>query len=199
MKRIFIPLLFIVSLSIASLINPNKVLSSSEALALGIDKYLKFLWMVDGAFNDERLNEEFVVNNKRLNEEDKIFTCEYKNTKSKECIGNNFETEFRKLFSKNINYEKVYTDQTIYSWISYKNEKYIFENLNNCNVDRMGINHNIKVVNIKNDKIIYEILFENRQSHLINKKYFKLVNEDNEWKIGSAFYYDLCGMRYTIN
>lgn len=199
MKRVFIPLLLIVSLSIVSFVNPNEVLSSSEALALGIDKYLKFLWMVDGTFNNERLNEEFIVNNKKLDNEDKIFTCKYQKIKSKECVSNNFETEFRKLFSKNISYEKVYTDQVIYSWISYKDGKYIFKNLDSCNINRMGINHNIRVIDIKSDKIIYEVTFENRQNSLINKKDFKLVKEDNDWKISNAFYYDLCGMRYIID
>ena len=199
MKRILIPLLFILSLSVVSFIKPYGTLSNDEALDLGVDKYLKFLWMIDGAFNNERLHEEFTVNGKKISKEDKIFTCKYKNTKSKECTANNFETEFKKLFSKNISYEKVYTDQAIYSWIYYKNGNYVFKNLDTCNVDRMGINHNIKVIEIKNNKIVYEVLFENRQSHLMNKKYFKLINEDNEWKISNAFYYDLCGMRYTIN
>lgn len=199
MKRIFIPLLVIVSLSVVSYVKPNKALSNSEALALGTDKYLKFLWIIDGAFNNERFNEEFLVNNKKIKEEDKIFTCKRQNTKSKECIGHNFETEFEKLFSKNIGYEKVYTDSAIYSWISYKDDKYVFKNLDNCSIDRMGINHNIEVIDIKRDKIIYRVSFENRRSHLINKRKFELVKENNEWKINEAFYYDLCGMRYAIN
>lgn len=198
MKRVFIPLLVIISLSVVSYIKPNEVLSSSEALDLGIDKYLKFLWIVDGAFNNEKLNEEFLVNNKKLKEEDKIFTCKY-SIKSKECIGNNFEIEFKKLFSKNISYEEVYTDGAIYSWISYKDGKYMFNNLDNCNINRMGINHNIEVVDIKSNRIIYKVSFENRRSHLINKRKFELVKENNEWKISEAFYYDLCSMRYAIN
>ena len=199
MKRVFIPMIFLISLSIATIANPNDLLESSEALDLGIDRYLKFLWMVDGAFNNERFKEEFTVNNNKLKEEDKVFTCKYKNTKSRECAANNFEEEFKKLFSKNINYEDVYTDKAIYSWISYKDGKYIFKNLDNCNIDRMGINHNIRVVNITSDKIIYRVFFENRHSHLVNKRKFELAKEDNDWKISTASYYDLCGMRYSIH
>ena len=199
MKRVFIPMIFLISLSIATIANPSDLLESSEALDLGIDRYLKFLWMVDGAFNNERFKEEFTVNNNKIKEEDKVFTCKYKNTKSKECTANNFEEEFKKLFSKNINYEDVYTDKAIYSWISYKDGKYIFKNLDNCNIDRIGINHNIRVVNITSDKIIYRVFFENRHSHLVNKRKFELVKEDNDWKISTASYYDLCGMRYSIH
>ena len=53
-------------------------------------------------------------------------------------------------------------------------------------------------MNIDNQKIIYEVLFNNRQANKIIKRDFVLVLEDKEWKISSAFYYDLCGMRYTI-
>ena len=198
MKKLFIPIVFLNSLLILSFANPNIVLTNNEALHIGVDKYLKFLWMVDGAFNSERLKEDFIVNGEKIKEDSKLFTCKYKKSNSKECIGNNFEKEFNKLFSKNISYQKVYTDEAIYSWILYKDEKYIFKNLNNCSTNRMGLNHSIKVIDNNKDKIIYEVMFENKASHLINKKDFTLIKEDNDWKISTAFYYDLCGMHYTI-
>ena len=199
MKRVFIPILFLIGLSVVSFIKPNpEVLEYNEALQMGVNKYLKFLWMVDGAFNNERYKEEFTVNGNKMLDKDKVFTCTYKNKKSKECIGNNFENEFKELFSKNISYERVYSDQAIYSWISFTNGKYVFKNLNNCNVDRMSKEQYISVDSIKSDEIVYTVLFEGRQSHQTNKKDFKLVLENGKWKVSSAFYYDLCGMHYII-
>lgn len=199
MKRVFIPILFLIGLSVFSIVKPNpEVLEYNEALQIGVDKYLKFLWMIDGAFNNERFKEEFTVNGNKMLDKDKVFTCTYKNKKSKECVGNNFESEFKKLFSKSISYERVYSDQTIYSWISIKNGKYVFKNLDNCHVDRMGISHQIEVVSIKSNEIVYDVLFENKQAKQTNKKDFKLILEDGNWKISSAFYYDLCGMHYII-
>ena len=163
----------------------DNVINNREALKIGEDKYLKFLWMVDGAFNKE----EFVVNNKKLNKEEKVFTCKYKNN---ECISNNFESEFKKLFASNITYEKVYSDGISYSWFNYKNGNYYFNNINSCNVNRMSLNQEIKVIKIEDKKIVYEITIDNR------KRDFILVYEDNDWKISTAFYHDLCGMKYFI-
>lgn len=202
MKRmiIFIVLLtsIVVLISVIIIKADNEVLTKEKALSLGEEKYLKFLWMVDGAFNNERLNEEFTVNDKKLSNDEKIFTCKYKNNKSIECIGNNFDKEFNKLFLRKINYQKVYSDGLLYSWITIKDGQYVFNNLNSCNINRMGVNHKLTVMNIDDKKIIYEVLFTNRQTNKIIKRDFVLELEDNEWKISSAFYYDLCGMRYTI-
>ncbi len=170
--------------------------SYEYALKIGEEKYLKFLWMVDGAFNDERLNEEFIVNGKKLDDKDKLFTCKYEN--NKECIGNNFDSEFKKLFSSSINYKNVYSDFKIYSWLKYSNGKYIFNNLNICNINRMGQNHELKVMKIDHHKIKYEVMFNNRQTDKIIKRNFILNLEDNEWKIVNAYYHDLCGINYTI-
>ena len=200
MKKVFIPIVFLISLSIILFVvftKANaKLLSSNEALNIGEEKYLKFLWMVDGAFNNDRLKEEFTVNDKKLSNDDKVFVCKYK--KKNECIGNNFESEFSKLFSKNIDYSKVYSDGVTYSWISIKDGEYIFNNLNSCSINRMGINHILKVKKILSDKIIYEVEFTNRGANQEMKRSFELILEDNEWKINYAFYYDLCGMWYTI-
>ena len=173
-------------------------LTEEKALQIGVNKYLKFLWMVDGAFNSERMKEDFKVNGKELTIDDRIFTCKYVKAKDKECVGNNFESEFNNLFSSTISFEKVYSDGVLYSWISNKNGKYVFNDLDTCSINRMGINHELKVMDISNEKIIYEVLFPNNLTGQINRRDFVLIHEDNDWKISSAYYYDLCGMRYTI-
>ncbi len=202
MKKAIIAIVILICLSILFFViftkADDETLTFEKALEIGEEKYLKFLWIVDGAFNSERFKEDFIVNNRKLGEEEKVFICKYPNKKSKECIGNNFENEFQKLFSKKINYEKVYSDDVLYSWISLKNGEYVFNDIDSCNVNRMGINHQLKVMNISDTKIIYEVEFLNNQTSKMTKRDFVLVLEDNEWKISSAFYYDLCGMRYTI-
>ena len=177
----------------------NIVLTKEKALHLGEEKYLMFLWMVDGAFNSERFKEDFTVNGKKLSDNNKLFTCKYKNKKSSECIGNNFESEFKKLFSSRIDYEKVYSDKKIYSWMSFENGKYLFNSLATCNINRMNTNQELKVMNISDTRITYEVLFKDNQISHILKREFVLVLEDDEWKVSRAFYHDLCGMRYTIN
>ena len=200
MKKIVVPIIFLISLSIilfVVFINADVSITKEEALKMGEEKYLKFLWMVDGAFNNERMKGEFTVNGKKIKEEDKVFTCKYQKNK-KECIGNNFEEEFNKLFSKKIRHDNVYGDGNIYVWYKYQDNKYIFNNLDNCSVNRMGLDHQIKVDKINSDEIIFEVSFNNNQINLINTKKFILVLENNEWKISKAFYYDLCGMKYYI-
>ena len=195
MKRPIVPSLVLIFLGIILFViftNANNTITSEEALLIGEEKYLKFLWMVDGAFNSDRYKEDFVVNGKNL--KDKVFTCKYIN--SKECVGNNFESEFEKLFSKEINYQDVYSDKAIYSWITYDNGKYIFNNLTTCDINRMNVIQNIKVSKINNDKIVYEVSFNEKER--VNKREFVLMFEDNEWKISNAFYHDLCSMKYFI-
>ena len=191
MKKLFTPIIILISLFIILFVLFIKAdgifLTIEEATIIGEEKYLKFLWMVDGAFNSERLKEDFLVNDKKLTNEDKVFTCKYIN--KKECVGNNFEIEFNKLFSKKIDYEKVYSDGAIYTWITNKDNKYIFNNLNTCNINRMNKEQVLKVLDIENNKVIYEV----------NNRKFILIYEDNEWKIDTAYYHDLCGMKYYIN
>ena len=201
MKKIYIPIVILISFGIISFIIFTKSeaiekLDEEKALEIGEEKYLKFLWMVDGAFNSDRIDGDFIVNEKTLKEEDKVFKCVY--NKSKECIGENFEIEFSKLFSSKINYDLVYSDNMIYKWYSYENGKYKFNNLDNCNINRMPLKHNLKLVKINNNKIIYKVWFNNRQTNRLNEHDFILIYEDNEWKIDTAFYYDMCGIRYSI-
>ena len=198
MKKITIPIIFLISLSIMSFvittIAKNTLLSFEDATKLGEEKYLRFLWIVDGAFNSERNNEDFIVNGKKLNKEEILFTCKYKDKKSKECVGNNFKEEFKKIFSKEISYNDVYSDGITYSWYSYQDDKHIFNNSFSCDFKRMSIEHSLKVIKISKDKIIYEVSFDNNRY----VKDFILINEDDEWKISKAFYHDLCELRYNI-
>lgn len=201
MKRIIIPIVFLISLAIILFIvftNANSLLTEKRAKEIGEEKYLKFLWIVDGAFNSNRLDGDFTVNGKKLDNKDKLFTCKYKNSKSSECIGNNFETEFKNLFSKKISYEKVYSDGAIYSWITYVDGKYVFNNTDSCSINRMNTTHELEVVSIENDKLVLEVKFKNNSINQVNTKNFELILEDNEWKISNAFYYDICGMQYVI-
>ena len=186
MKKLLLSIICLIIIIFLVIVKANDdVIDKEEAIKIGEDKYLKYLWMVDGAFNKE----EFTVNNIKLNNEDKVFTCKCQNN---ECIGNNFESEFKKLFESNITYEKVYSDGISYSWINYKNGKYYFNNINTCNVNRMSLNQELKVTKIEDKKIVYEITIDNR------KRDFVLIYEDNDWKINTAFYHDLCGMKYFI-
>ncbi len=177
MRKLFTPLIFILCLSTIIFIifikDKGIILTNSEASRIGEEKYLMFLWMVDGAYNSKKINNDFIVNNKKLNDKDKIFTCKYINKKS--CVGNNFESEFHKLFSSKITYEKVYSDGAIYSWINNENGKYIFNNLNTCDINRMGINHKLEISKIDNNKVIYQVTFNNDKNNELNKREFILI------------------------
>ncbi len=202
MKKLFTPIVLLLITAFISfvvlMVKGDNILTKEQAIKIGEEKYLMFLWMVDGAYNSSRFNEDFMVNGKTISKENVQFTCEYKSKKDKECVGNNFESEFKNLFSKKINYEKVYSDGAIYSWISRKDNNYVFNNVDTCNINRMGINHELKVTSISLDKIEYEVTFDNRKTNGLNKRDFILVKEDNEWKVSNAFYYDLCGLKYFI-
>lgn len=200
MKKIYIPIVILLFLGILAFVVFTKadeiILSKEKVIEIGEEKYLKFLWMVDGAFNSDRIYGDFSVNGKTLSNEEKVFKCVY--NKSKECIGENFEIEFSKLFSSKINYDLVYSDNLIYKWYSYENGIYKFNNLDNCSINRMSPEQNLELVKKDNNKIIYKVWFNNRQTNKINEQDFILVYEDNEWKIDTAFYYDMCGMKYSI-
>ena len=74
-----------------------------------------------------------------------------------------------------------------------------FNSLATCNINRMNTNQELKIMNISDTRITYEVLFKDNQISHILKREFVLVLEDDEWKVSRAFYHDLCGMRYTIN
>ena len=202
MKKTLAPIVFLACFAILSFLiltkANGKLLSNEEAIKLGEEKYLKFLWMIDGAFNSERMGEDFIVNGNSLAKDDKIFTCKFKKKDSNECIGNNFPEEFANLFSKNITYGDVYSDGAMDYKLSYVDEEYIFNIMDGCGFNRMDNRHEISVVEVKDDSIIYKVLFRNKETNIMNKRDFILSLEDNEWKISKAFYYDLCGTKYYI-
>ena len=178
--------------------NANKItLTDDEILKIGEEKYLEFLWMVDGAFNSDKLKEDFVVNGKSLPKENRVFTCEYKK-KSNECIGNNFEKEFNKLFASNIYYEDVYSDGIMYKWHIYEDGKHVFNVIDSCSVNRMGLDHKLSVNNVKDNEITYNVSFKNNNTDKEINKTFVLIFENNEWKVSKAYYYDLCEIKYYI-
>lgn len=170
-------------------------LSESMALELGEGKYLNFLWMVDGAFNDSRYKESYKVNDKEITDGHKLIECVYQSNK-KTCEVKNFEEAFHQLFARNIKMENVYGDGLTSKWYEKKNDIYLFTNLNSCSVSRMGGSHNLKVKEIKNNQITYEITFKDDDG--LNIKDFILVHEDGTWKISEAYYHDLCHMDYYL-
>jgi hypothetical protein len=200
MKKTITPIVFLIILSVLSFIiltkADNKIMTNEEALKLGEEKYLKFLWMVDGVFNSDKMNNDFIINGNSLSKEDKIFTCKYKN--NNECVGDNFETEFANIFSKYITYEDVYSDGEINSIISYNNGKYLFNIIDSCSINRMDLNQKIDVTEITDNRMVYKVYYNNGEHNITNKRNFVLVLEDDEWKISNAFYHDICGMQYYI-
>ena len=198
MKKIgilVIGLVFFVIILFVIFTKADAVMSNEEALGLGEEYYLKFLWMVDGAFNSDK--EEYTVNGKIIKEKDKVFSCKIKN-KDNKCTANNFEKEFNKTFASNINYDNVYSDGKIYTRYTYKDGKYIFNNVNNCSIDSMPVNQEIKVKDITRDNLVFKITMKDTNS--IKEKYytFSLILEKDGWRINKAYYRDLCGLDYYI-
>ncbi len=198
MKKIGILVIGLITFAILLFVIFTKadiVMSNEEALSLGEEYYLKFLWMVDGAFNPDK--EDFIVNGKTIKDEDKVFSCKL-NKKDNTCMGNNFEEEFNKTFANNINYDDVYSDGKIYTWYTYKDGKYIFNDLNNCSIDRMPINQEIKVNDITRDNLVFKVTMKDASSIKEKNYTFSLVLEKNGWRINKAYYRDICGLDYYI-
>lgn len=175
----------------------------NEALSIGENKYLEFLWMVDGAFNYERYDkEEFTVNNKILDKK-LDFSCIYENG-NKTCRATNFEKNFQKLFADNIKIDNVYGDGAAIKWYDKKNNEYTFTNLNNCKTVRMSTKQTLTVDSISEDKITYKVTFDEevksgpyKGNHHYNKN-FVLIYQDNTWKVNEAYYHDPCYAEYLI-
>jgi len=170
----------------------DTIISKEEALKIGEEKYLEFLWMVDGAFNNERFNGEFIVNEKKL--DNYSFDCVYNNKKDS-CISKNFEESFNKLFVKRIRPQDVYGDGITFSWYTKIKDGYEFNNTSNCSVKRMGLNQSINIKEIYENKIEYLVYFDD----LTVDKLFVLEKENGEWKISQAYYHDLCKLDYYIH
>lgn len=174
-----------------------------DELSIGEQKYLEFLWMVDGAFNYERYNkEEFFVNDKKL-ERKPSFLCNY-DKDMKTCEGVNFEDNFHKLFASNVKLDIVYGDGVSIRWYEKLEDKYLFTNTNGCDAGRMNTKQKITVENTANNKITYKVIYDEelksgiyKGQHHFDKK-FVLVYENDDWKVSEAYYHNPCYMDYDI-
>ena len=167
-------------------------IEKNNALIVGEEKYLEFLWMIDGAFNDSRYSESFTVNGKKLDDEKKIFQCDYDKNMST-CKGENFEEAFNNLFDNGIMIDSVYGDKISFEWYVKKDDGYYFTNINTCNVSRMDLNQKLEAVEINDNELKFRVTLDD-----INVKSFELVKRDNIWKVSKAYYHDLCHMDYSI-
>ncbi len=171
---------------------------NTDDLLIGEEKYLEFLWMVDGAFNSERFEGSHLVNGKNIQDDKKVFKCEYSKNNKNTCVSTNFNQEFYNLFASNIKYDMVYGDNLTYTWYEYKDNKYYFTNPINCNIDKRYLDYKLSLKKSNNDEKIYIVKYTNDNFNHEMIKEFKLIKEDNLWKISKATYYDLCGMEYNI-
>lgn len=180
--------------------------NDNTILSLGEKKYLEFLWMVDGAFNDERYNNEsFKVNGKTLKNKP-AFTCKYDESKTS-CYSTNFEKSFKELFASNVDINRVYGDGLAIRLYEKRGDKYKFTNKNTCEAGRMDLNHKLEVDEKKentDNEVTYKVTWEDDIPSGIYKgkrtyrKEFVLTKEDGEWKISKAYYHDPCRMEYII-
>lgn len=202
MKKILLFILCIIVLATFSyviFVNAGKeLLTNDEALALGEEKYLEFLWMVDGAFNDSRFDKSFIVNNKNYNKE-YDFSCTYSKKNKNSCVSKNFTSAFDNIFVSSIKYDDVYSDGISFSWYKKEKDNFIFTNINTCNVKRMSVNHFLSVKKIEKNRITYEVSFFDKEDGLYEThKAFILEYDSDKWKIAKAYYHDLCYMDYYI-
>lgn len=202
MKKLYVVILIISLLSVISFTiftsADKTLLNKEDAIKVGEEKYLEFLWMIDGAFNDERYEYSFVVNDKSLNDNKKIFTCNYPKNNKRTCFANNFENAFHNLFVNKISYEDVYSDKVSFSWYAKKDNEFEFTNMNTCNAYRMGKVHNLQVISIDKRKLFFRVTFKDDRNNRVFDKMFVLSYEDNDWKISKAYYHDPCYMDYNI-
>ncbi len=201
---LIIIIIFGILLAVGKNVKRNDTKTMEDALLLGEEKYLEFLWVVDGAFNDSRYNNEsFSVNGKKMKDEYKLFSCTYEKNK-KTCMATKFEEAFAHLFASNIDYDKVYGDGLSFKWYEEKDGKYYFSNMNTCNASRMSKDQEIKVEEINDNMITYTVSFTDNIStgtYLGNHQYHKkfvLVLEKGEWKVSKAYYHDPCFMDYNL-
>lgn len=173
------------------------ILSDEEALKIGEEKYLEFLWIVDGAFNSERMDREFTVNGQKFDKDKAGFTCIYQNKQDDTCVGNNFEEFFHNLFASKITYNQVYGDASGNMWLQYTKGKYLFTNINTCSINGMTLKQNIKIHSISNQELVFDVSYEEDANQNMERT-FSLIMEDNKWKISKAYYEDLCEIKYHI-
>lgn len=204
MKKLLCFIGIIIFLSIISyvlFVQSVPLLDEMEAIEVGREKYLEFLWMVDGAFYSDI--EEYSVNGQTLSDDNKTFTCDYGKDKNS-CVGRDFIKNFDNLFAHNIIYDKVYGDNTSFSWYKKVNDDYLFSLIKTCSSRRMPKKQNIEIFEITRGKVIYHVTFSERievLNKVFNRKYLKefvLVYEKGKWKISNAYYRDNCGLDYYI-
>lgn len=200
MKKQGLLILIILGISIMLFLVFTKAdnFNEKDILKMGEEKYLRFLWIIDGAFNEKRIDGEYTVNGKKLDKNNIKFTCDYKKDNKKTCKGNNFQEEFYDLFSQSINYDDVYGDGMTFSWLKYENGNYYFTNPSNCNINRMNLEQTLTIKKIYNDKILYRVTYNTSSTSHLNNNVFVLIKENNDWKISEATYYDLCEMEYHV-
>ena len=158
------------------------VIDANDELSIGEKRYLEFLWMVDGAFNYQRYNnEDFYINDRKL-EKNPDFTCKYDDEK-KTCVGSKFEENYKKIFASGVKMEGVYGDGLAIRWYEQNADGYKFTNVNTCGVGgRMSTKQKLSVVEANKDKMVYKVTFD----------------EKGEWKVSEAYYHDPCHMEYLI-
>ncbi len=175
----------------------------SDPLTIGEEKYLEFLWIVDGAFNDSRFKEKIKVNGKELSDDNKKFTCTYEKG-SNTCLAANFEEAFANVFASNIKYDDVYSDGLAIKWYEKRGDNYYFKNTNSCNGERMSTEQTLEFVEQDSDKLVFKVTYIDNIAAGIYKgrrkvvKDFILVKEDSDWKVSTAHYHDPCYMDYNI-
>ena len=187
---------FIILVYIVCLLFINNRKLDINLIEIGEEKYLEFLWMVDGAFNSDL--DEFTINGKKLDDSKKVFTCKYSKSNKDECIGNNFVNSFRNLFANSISYDDVYSDGRIYTWYRYEKDKYIFNNNHNCSIDRMPINQELVIDKVEDNLLTFKAVYKNDHKIRESRNTFELIKENNVWKVNKAYYYDICGLEYYI-
>ena len=181
----------------------TSTLSDDDALTIGEKKYLEFLWMVDGAFNDSRYNSKLKVNGKVIDSSKVSFVCKYDEQKEW-CIGENFESAFKGLFASNITYRDVYGDGLAFNWYEQRADGFYFKNITACDVSRMSSEHTIELLSQESDKLTFKVSFTDNIKEGIYKgehpknKDFILVKEGSDWKVSRAYYHDLCFQDYPI-
>ena len=182
--------------------NNDFTYDNDDALSIGEEKYLEFLWLVDGAFNDSRYNTHIKVNNKEVNLSKFKFSCKY-DDKKEWCKAENFENAFSSVFASNITYNEVYGD-IAYVWYEKREDGYYFKNPTGCDAARMSDNQTLELVKEEKDKLTFKVQYlDNMETgiykgeHKITKE-FILVREGKEWKVSKAHYHDLCFQDYYI-
>lgn len=193
---LIISLILLMVVGVLLLFFNKPLLTYNEALTLGEEKYLTFLWFIDGAFNEKN---QYYVNDKSFTKEQYPFICEYTKVKNK-CYIKDFNTLFKKSFASNITYEKVYNDGISNSFYQLNNQDFVFNSKIICGSNNKIFKHHLIVEKIDNNKIEYLISYDNDEI-LKNHNYVKefiLVKEKGQWKISKAYYRDRCRMDYNI-